>query len=676
MQVIDWVLALVPLLVVLGVAVYTQRHMKGVTDFLSGGRLAERYLLAVARGELGAGLVGFVAGLEVMPRAGFTLLWWGWITAPITLIVAISGFVIYRYRETRAQTLGQFFEIRYSKQFRLFTGMLGFVAGLLNFGIIPAVGARFFVYFLGLPPAVTVYSHVIPTYIPLLGLFLSITAALALAGGLITVIMTNCIEGIISQILYLVVIVCLITMFRWPQIATVLEHRPPGQSLLNPFDSMGLKDFNLAYVLMTLFLTVYGTMAWQNQSSYNAASLTAHESRMGGILGGWRGMGKNAMGTLLAICAMTYLTHPDFAVQSAQAHQQITQIADLHIRQQVQLTVAMSHLLPAGVKGVVCTILLMGIFGGDSTHMHSWGSLLIQDVLVPLRKKAFNPRQHVRLLRLSITGVAVFAFLFGSLFRQTEYILMWWAVTMAVYVGGAGSVIIGGLYWKKGTTAGAWAALLAGSGLSLGGIVAREVYGDRFPLNGIQVSFYATLIAIAVYVAVSLITCKGDFNMELMLHRGQYAAIKPLVGEAVKPVRGRNVWLGKLIGFDQEFTLGDKWLAGSLFGWSVLWFLVFAIGSIWNFLAPWPVSVWSTFWHVVAIGLPIFFCLVTAVWFTWGGLRDMRAFFGRLRQEKVNPLDDGTVVDHQNLDEHVLVEEVEGAGEEVGEKEARIPLPT
>ena len=40
------------------------------------------------------------------------------------MIVGISGWVIYRFRETCALTLAQFFEIRYSKKFRIFTGMM------------------------------------------------------------------------------------------------------------------------------------------------------------------------------------------------------------------------------------------------------------------------------------------------------------------------------------------------------------------------------------------------------------------------------------------------------------------------------------------------------------------------------------------------------------------------
>jgi len=283
--------------------------------------------------------------------------------------------------------------------------------------------------------------------------------------------------------------------------------------------------------------------------------------------------------------------------------------------------------------------------------LHSWGGLFVQDVLVPLRKKPFGPKQHVRVLRIAMTGVAVFAFLFGSIFRQTEYIFFWWAITQTIYIGGAGAAIIGGLYWKKGTTAGAWTALFAGSALSFGGIIARQIYGDAFPLNVVQVSFFATLLAIFLYVLVSLLTCREAFNLDRMLHRGKYTAIQELVGEKVVLPAGRKVWLGRLIGFDENFTLGDKWISGGVLGWTMLWFAVFVIGSAWNLVAPWPLHVWSTFWHVTCIGIPIFLAAVCAIWFTWGGLRDMGDLFRRLREQKVNHLDDGTVVGHQNLDE-------------------------
>jgi len=283
MHPLDWLFLALPLALVLFIGVLTQKYMRSVADFLSGGPLAGPYLLAVAKGEMPAGAFVFVASFEVISRAGFTITWWNWITVPVGLMVAIFGFVVYRYRETRAMTLAQFFELRYSKNFRVFTGVLGFCAGIVNFGIIPAVGARCMVFFFGFPSHFSAFALDIPTYIPLMAVFLGIALFLTLSGGLITLMITDCVEGIMSQLFYLVIIAALLLMFTWGEISHVLGNRPTGQSLLNPFDSMGLKDFNLWYVLMSLFVTVYGTMAWQNASAYNSAAISPHASVMGGI---------------------------------------------------------------------------------------------------------------------------------------------------------------------------------------------------------------------------------------------------------------------------------------------------------------------------------------------------------------------------------------------------------
>ena len=47
--------------------------------------------------------------------------------------------------------------------------------------------------------------------------------------------------------------------------------------------------------------------------------------------------------------------------------------------------------------------------------------------------------------------MTIFAFCWSLLFPQTTYIYMYFALTGAIFLGGAGSVIIGGLYWKRGT---------------------------------------------------------------------------------------------------------------------------------------------------------------------------------------------------------------------------------
>src|SRR5437773_1166075 len=128
---IDWILVAAPIALVTAFAVYTQRYVQGVSDFLAAGRCAGRYLLANARGQADSGLANTMARFEVILVSGFVLNFWEKLYMPIILVLSITGFVVYRYRETRAMTLAQFFEMRYSRNFRLYMGMLAFLAGVL-----------------------------------------------------------------------------------------------------------------------------------------------------------------------------------------------------------------------------------------------------------------------------------------------------------------------------------------------------------------------------------------------------------------------------------------------------------------------------------------------------------------------------------------------------------------
>ena len=329
MRLIDWLLMTIPVLIILGVALHTRKYVRSVADFMAGGRAAGRYLLCTARSEQGAGAVMFVGLFEVFARAGFTTNWWQQITVPVGLVISITGFVYYRYRQTRALTLAQFLEMRYSRRFRIFTGALGFLAGVCNFGIIPCIGARFFVNFLGLPQTVQVLSAPVPTFLLLMACFLTASTLLTLSGGQVTILVINCLEGMFSQLGQVVVVIALLLSFRWVTLHHVLLAQPPGHSLVNPFDSFSTRDFNLWWVLMGLFLnSVYGTMAWQNNHAFNASGATPHDARMGNVLTGWKNFGLLLMVTLMGACVVTYLQHPDFAAGAASVQTAVGRIAD------------------------------------------------------------------------------------------------------------------------------------------------------------------------------------------------------------------------------------------------------------------------------------------------------------------------------------------------------------
>jgi SSS family solute:Na+ symporter len=293
--------------------------------------------------------------------------------------------------------------------------------------------------------------------------------------------------------------------------------------------------------------------------------------------------------------------------------------------------------------------------------MHSWGSIFIQDIVMPLRNKPLDTKTHLLWLRLSIIGIALFGFTFSMLFPLKDFIFMFFAVTGAVYLAGAGAVVIGGLYWKRGTTAAAWTAMLVGSGLALGGITVQQLWPNtlapalinhfpgntwltshtaKFPLNGTYMSFIAILSASLSYILVSLLGPRTDFDMDWLLHRGKYAVAKDVVtGNAVLSSR-RN--LGQILGLSHEFSRADKVFFWASFYWSIGWWLLFIIVTTVNVFWKMPDSAWCGIW-AFKVWLSVILGVGMTVWMVCGGVRDARQLFRDLRAVKLDEHDDGTV---------------------------------
>ncbi|MDB5327401.1 MAG: sodium:proline symporter [Phycisphaerales bacterium] len=657
MHTLDWTIVALALGMVLAVAIYTQRFVHSVADFLSAGRCAGRYLLANARGESDAGLANTMSKFEIIMVSGFVLNFWEKVSVPVALLVGISGFVVYRFRETRALTLAQFLEARYSRRYRLFMGALAFVSGILNYGIFPAVSARFFIYFLGLPQHFEIGALTVSTFAAIMVGYLSCTVFMVLVGGQVTLMVTDCLEGIFSHAIYVLIVISVFWIVGWGHIVSVTSNTPPGKSMIDPFNAGDVDDFNIWFVMMAMITNLYSTMSLQNKQGFNSSARTAHESRMGGVLGNWRGYARTLMLLVLGLCAVTYLKHPDFAAAVGPIQNEIKAISDPYIQKQMTVPITLSHMLPVGIKGAFVAIMVLGLLAGDAGHMHSWGSIFVQDVMLPLRKKAMTPRQHIWALRGAVAFVACFGLFFSLVFSQTQYIALWWALTAGVFTGGAGAAVIGGLYWKRGTTTAAWAGTLTGSLLTVGGI---WVTGKRWPvyrdagrdlglwlpekLNGQQAAFAAVLTAVTVYIVVSLITSRGrKFDLDAMLHREPAAAAKP-------KRFGERFALTNILRFDANFTRADKWVAGGIFWWAMTLLCVNLVVSVWNHFQHWPTAWWSAYWMTTAIALPMVIAIVTLLWFGIGGLIDMRDFFRALRVMGRDAEDDGRVRAEKTID--------------------------
>ena len=670
MTLIDWLIpaALFATLVVF--ALRTRKYSNSVSGFLAANRCAGRYLVCVAYNMAQVGIITLVWYFQQYYDTGFTSIWWGLVENPLMIVIALTGWVAYRFRETRALTLAQFLEIRYSKSFRVFCGFVAFVAGVLNYAIFPAVSARFFIWICGLPESFPLLGVEVETFPFLMALLLSSAIFFVFLGGQIAVMVTDFLQGVFCNITFLVIILYLLMKFSWGEIGETMLAAPAGNSMIDPLGIGAESQFNAYYWLISAFILFYTMRAWQGDQGYNAAAITPHEAKMATVLSGWRWRVLMLVALVIPVCVKVFLTHPQYAAQAQPLHDAIAALPTEAYQAEARVPLALGLILPAGILGMFVAAMYGAYLSTDDTYLHSWATIFVQDVVLPIRQAlGFGPvgtRAHLWLVKGSVLAIAVFAFWFGLNYKPNQYVAMWSALTAAVFVAGAGSVIIGGLYWSRGTTQGAWSAMAVGIAVSAFGILVKDNYwvfesvfgADGVPsaltriheskwISGQVLTFAAMASSIAVYVGVSLATCRERFDLDRMLYRGKHRALLPESERDFREDRGGEQsadlpgWM-RTIGFSREYSRADTWITSITVLWPLAFTVVFIVGTAYAMTFGIAQESWLAFWQfwvwlIFATG-----CVIV-VWFTIGGFRDLRRMYAHLERYHADAGDDGTV---------------------------------
>ena len=747
---IDWTIVIIPLCFVIGMAVYSRKYARSVADFLAAGRVAGRYVLSV--GDLAAALsvITLVAGAEQNYQTGFAVGFWAAMTAPVGIFMALTGFCMYRWRETRCLSLGQFLELRYgSKFFRIFCAALRTFAEMVTNAIGPAVAANFFIYYLGLPHRIMICGINLPCYVIIVSLCLFLALVIIWPGGRISLLVTDCFQGLLCYPIFVIIVGYIILNFSWSgDIAPVMWNRAPGQSFMNPYDISQLRDFNVFALIVTLLGSILNRAGWIGNDT-SGAGRTPHEQKMAGVLGAWRNGMAWVMILLLAIIVITFMTSshfsntnnrfgisntairqslsakvlqeavPDAAVrekvlaeirkipaavtpemfQAPMSQQQnldtpyFNTVRDTlgdtpegryqfqkyrSLYQQMMMPSVVSKIFPVGMLGLFCLLMVMLLISTDDSRIFNASSTLMQDVILPMFKGHLDQKKHLLLLRLTSVGVAVFFLIVSVFFAQLDYIDMFTTIMCAVWLGGAGPIMVFGLYSRFGNLTGAWCAIIFGSGTSLLGLIlqrnwAQSIYPMleqvgmvetlnsfletvsspfnpwiawsmdpvKFPINSFEIYFISMVLSVGGYIVGSYLTYK-PYDLDKLLHRGTYA-------DAPEPPKERwtlrNVF-SRIIGITKEYTLGDKIIAYSVFGYSIVYQIgvVFLSIVVWNAIYPWPHEWWTIKFFITALVIPGIVGIISTVWFLIGGIRDARQLFIDLEKRVEDPDDNGQIL--------------------------------
>ena len=746
---IDWCITIIPMAALIWMAFYSRRYARGVVDYLAAGRIAGRYVISV--GDLTAGLsvITLVAGCEQNYQTGFAVGFWGAITAPVGVFIALTGYCMYRWRETRCLSMGQFLEMRYgSKFFRVFCATLRTIAEMVTNAIGPAIATNFFIYYLGLPHKIMICGVNLPCYAIIVALCLILALMFILPGGRISLLITDCVQGLLCYPVFVVIVGYIILNFSWTyDIAPVMWNRVPGQSFMNPYDVSELRDFNIFALIVSLCGSVLNRAGWIGNDTSGAAK-TPHEQKMAGVLGSWRNGFSWMMILLLAIVVIVFMTSPHFVgknrfdTNSTEVRQElsakvleeaipndealrakiIAKVKEVPSRvtqeyidspnsqqknldtpyfdtvrqelgdtpegryqfqkfrslyQQMMMPTVVAKIFPVGMLGLFCLLMVMLLISTDDSRIFNASSTLMQDVILPMFKGHLPQAKHLLYLRLMTIGVAVFFLIVSLFFAQLDYINMFTTIMCSLWLGGAGPIMVFGLYSRFGNLTGAWCAIIFGSGTSLAGLILQRTWAltvypflekmgwveglnnflvtvsspfnpwiewsmdpVKFPINSFEIYFISMILSVGGYVIGSYLTYK-PYDLDKLLHRGKYA-------DGPEPVKEkwtlRNIF-SKIIGITPEYTRGDRIIAYSVFFYSVVYSvgIIFFGIVIWNAIWPWPHSWWTVKFFITTLLIPGIVGVISTVWFMIGGSIDTIQLFRDLKKRVEDPNDNGQI---------------------------------
>ncbi len=764
MNVLAWLIVILPLAFVLGMAFYSRRYVRDITDYLASGRVAGRYVLSV--GDLASGLsvISFVGMVQQNYLTGMAIGFWGAVAAPVGLFMALSGYCVYRFRQTRCLSCGQFLEVRYSRSFRIVACSIRTIAEMGTNAIGPAVAVQFFIYFLGIRPHIHILGLNVPTYGILVAFLLTCALVMILPAGRISLLIADCLQGIISYPIFVIFTVFVLLNISWfKDVAPVMLDRPAGQSFLNPMDIAQLRDFNLFALIVNIVGSVLNRAAWIG-NDVTTSGRTPHEQKMANILGTWRNGFAWTMLTLIAIFVITFMLGSRFSGEARDVRVKLTDriAADIvqnpHTRGAIRAAVAqippaqhhigvdapysrdqnpdtpylqnirkailanspdsgagnalfqqfkslytqqlmpvlLGSLFSPVLLGLFTLLMIMMLLSSDASRTFNSAGTIIQDVVLPLRKKPLSVEGHLKLLKVCTLGVTLLFFIVSLFFTQLDFINMFLTIMCAVWLGAAGPIMIGGLYTRFGTTTGAWGALVVGSGIPTAGLLCERNWPGliypwlarhhwvgpvghfltavsrpfnpyiewkmdavKFPINSFEIYFLAMLFGVITYVVGSLVTLKTPFNLDRMLHRGIYSD-----EQTPKPVKQRLTLrrlIQMIVGIDHEYTLGDKIIAWSVVGWGLIYGfgIMFCGVVLWNVISPWPARYWAVYFFITTIVTALAVGSVSTVWFLIGGIRDTFALMRDLAARVANPLDNGRVEGHVSTVDIARFQEIE-----------------
>ncbi len=427
------------LLAMTGIGFVTARKIKKSSDFFMPRKFGKLFMVTFA---FGAGThsdqaVGVAAKSYV---SGLSGIWYQWLYLPATPFYWLIAPVMRRFR---AITTGDVFEARYNTS----VAVLFAIFGMMNLAVSMGVMLK------GAGAVISACTGGVLDPNLIILLMTVVFVLYGVAGGLSAAIITDFIQGILTIIFSFLLLPMILNAIGGMDGLRQGLSDPNFMSLIPP------KDINLFYILIIAFNALVGIVVQPHTMGACAAGKTEYEGRFGFMYGNLLKRLCTIPWCLTGIAAVVYFSQTGQIVEPD--HVFGTVAGDF-----------LPKIMP-GVLGIFIAALLASVMSTCDAFMISSSALFTENIYRKFRPNK-DQQHYITIGRIAsiivVAGGIGFAFWLESVVTGLE---IFWMVSAMM-----GVAFWLGLFFRRTTVAGAWAATLGSfltmlftSEITIGGLV-------------------------------------------------------------------------------------------------------------------------------------------------------------------------------------------------------------
>src|SRR5688500_5924462 len=135
-----------------------------------------------------------------------------------------------------------------------------------------------------------------------------------------------------------------------------------------------------------------------------------------------------------------------------------------------------------GLMGLVIAAMLAADMSTDSSYMLTWGSVIYNDILAPLRRRhpdRWTERRGLLWNRMISASIGPFLSPFGLWYELGADLWTYLAVTGTIYLSSMSVLLIAACYWRRANDWGAAGAIATGAIIPILYLVMEKMPGTK-----------------------------------------------------------------------------------------------------------------------------------------------------------------------------------------------------